>query len=248
MVSVKELQEKLKKFDSAARTANTTDELKSAWKAVFHKELSTKGANTFATYYKEMRSKTSKRGGARKTLRKRSSRKGARRVRRVQRGGVAPVNYTMTPGIYAQTYGQFPVEVDTDPASLKDLDVYFHDSLPLSPPGYWPKVPADMGSNKVGGARKGKKTRRQQRGGNLLESLKMSPLLPAIATPYPNVIQSINNAWSGGTTAVPAPSSAVQYTWQLQGSTGAPINPGLVTNIDGSFQRLASPAPWQTAN
>lgn len=245
MVSLKELQTKLKKFSTAAHSCNSADEIATAWHSVFRDNLSQKSAKCFANYYREMRSKSAKHGGVRRKTQRRH------RVKRVQRGGVAPVNYNMTPGLYTQTYGKFPVEVDMDPASIKDLDVYFHDSLPLSPPGYWPTVPADMGSNKVGGGRRGRggrKTRRRQRGGNLLESLKMMPLLPAIATPYPNVIQSINNAWSGGTSPIPTPSSAVQHTWQLQGAPGAPMNPDIVTKIDGSFQRLASPAPWQTAN
>jgi hypothetical protein len=246
MTSIKDLQSKLKRFNAIAKTTESADELQSAWRRLFHSNLSTQGANSFAQYYREMRSKSKQGGARRKTLRRRKT-----RTKRRQRGGVAPVNYAMTPGIYGQTYGEFPVPVDTDPGSIRDLDVYFHDSLPLSPVGYWPKVPEDMGSNKVGGAhkrRRERKTRRRQRGGNLLESLRMMPLLPSIATPYPNVIQSINNAWSGGTTQIPAPASPVHHTWQLQGNSGASINPGIVTHIDDNFQRLASPAPWQTSN
>lgn len=243
MPSIREVQHKLQDFDRAARRTESPDAFKSLWKRIFKQDLSDVAAKSFAHYYKEMRSKSKKHGGARR-----------RRTLR-QRGGAAytlpstPVNYTMTPGLYTQTYGSFPVEVDTDPASIRDLDVYFQDSLRTSPAGYWPQVPANMGSNKVGGGRRRKTQRRRgQRGGNLLDSLKMTPLLPTISTPYPNAIQSVNNMWSGGTTPVPAPASAVQYTWSLQGNGGAPINPGLVTNIDSSFQRLASPAPWQTSS
>jgi hypothetical protein len=245
MPSIKEIQHKLAAFDRAARGASGPDAYKSAWKRIFKQDLSDAGAKSFGRYYKNMRSKAH------------------RRTTRKQRGGSlspAPVNYTMTPGLYVEKYGQFPIAVDTDPSSLKELDVYFGDSLPRSPAGYWPTVPANMGSNKVGGRRRHRQTRRrkgtrrstrrahrQQRGGNLLDSLAMRPV-PYIGTPYPNTIQSVSNAWTGGTTAIPAPASPVSHTWEIRGSQGMAINPRLVANIDSSFQRLASPAPWQTSN
>jgi hypothetical protein len=248
MPSIKEVQRSLAAFDRAARHAASPDALKTTWKRVFKKDLSTTAAESFARYYKMMRSKGKK------------THKGGRRLRRAtqrrQRGGAAytlpstPVNYGMVPGLLTQTYGQFPVPVDTDPSSLRDLDVYFHDSLPLSPKGFWPTVPADMGSNKVGGGRRRRTQRhrrRAQRGGNLLDSLYMRPF-PYVSTPYPNIIQSATNTFSGGTSPVPTPSSPVNYTWQPQSGQGAGINPGLVTNIGSDFNKLASPAPWQTSN
>lgn len=258
MPSVKQIQGELARFDHAARSTETPDAFKALWKRIFNKELSEVGAKSFARYYKEMRSKTGTRAKHRKT----------QSVRRRQRGGAAftlpstPVNYGGTvPGLLTNTYGQFPVEVDTDPASIKDLDVYFHDSLPLSRPGYWPTVPADMGSNKVGGGRRprsgkrgGRKTRRRgsrkgrgQRGGNLLDSLAMRPFPFASSAP-PNAIQSIYNSYSGGTSPVPSPASPVNHTWSLSGTTGAPINPGLVSNISSNFSRSTSPPLWQSPN
>ena len=244
MPSIKEIQRKLAAFDRVARGAGGPDAYKSAWKRIFKQDLSDASAKSFERYYKNMRSKAH------------------RRSTRKQRGGSlspAPVNYTMTPGLYVKEYGQFPIAVDTDPSSLKELDVYFGDSLPRSPAGYWPTVPANMGSNKVGGARRrrtqrGKRStrrstrrRRTQRGGNLLDSLAMRPL-PYISTPYPNAIQSVSNAWAGGTTPVPAPASPVAHTWELRGAQGMAMDPRQVANIDSGFQRLASPAPWQSQN
>jgi hypothetical protein len=253
MPSIKQVQEKLAAFDRAARGIDAPDGFKKSWKRIFGKDLSDPAAKSFAQYYKEMRSKSGKRSSnTRKTHRggRRSHRRAHTQRRRRQTGGVAPVHYQMVPGLQTNTYGSFPVEVDTDPASIKDLDVYFHDSLPLSKPGYWPQVPADMGSNKVGGAhRRGRKTQRRhrkQRGGNLLETLSMRPL-PYIATPYPNMVQSAANTLNGGTSPVPTPPSPVNYAWELKGSAGSPINPGLVTNIGSNFNKLASPAPWQTS-
>lgn len=247
MPSIKEVQRQLAAFDRAARGAESPDALKAAWKRIFHKELSDAAAKSFARYYKTMRSKT----GKHKT--RRGHRGG-------QRGGAAytlpstPVNYGMVPGMLTNTYGNYPVEVDSDPASLRDMDVYFHDSLSLSRPGFWPSVPGDMGSNKVGGGRRRSRRarrrthrRRGQRGGNLLSSLYMRPV-PYISTPPPNFVQSGFNSFSGGTSPVPAPASPVNHTWSMSSGLGSPISPGLVTNISSDFGKLASPAPWQTSN
>ncbi len=243
--SIKQIHAQLQKFDTAARHAADHNGIAAAWKRIFDQELSPAAAKGFAQYYREMRSKTS-----RKMHKK--SRRVTRRHRRNQRAGgtLTPAPYpaqAMVPGMPVQTYGNFPVEVDTDPASIKDLDVYFHDSLPLSKAGYWPSVPANMGSNKVGGSRRRRGTRRL-RGGNLMDSIAMRTV-PYLSTPYPNVIQSLSNSWSGNPTPVPAPSSPVQHTWQpVSNGMAGVINPGAVSNIPDTFVKLASPAPWQTSN
>jgi hypothetical protein len=259
MPSIKEVQRQLAAFDHAARGAESPDALKASWKRIFHKDLSDAAAKSFARYYKTMRSKTGKHK-SRRSGHRGGGGCGYRSTRSRQRGGAAftlpstPVNYGMVPGLLTNTYGQFPVEVDTDPASLRDLDVYFHDSLSLSKPGFWPSVPGDMGSNKVGGGRRRSRRARQrthrrrgQRGGNLLSSLYMRPF-PYISTAPPNFVQSGFNSYSGGTSSVPAPASPVSHTWNLSSGLGSPISPGLVTNIDSNFSKLASPAPWQTSN
>ena len=232
----------MREFDAAARHVTSAAGFKALWGRVFGATaapLSDRAAKSFEHYYKEMRSKKSH----------------ARRHKtRRQRGGVAPVGYGMGPGIFTNSHGHFPVEVDTDPGSLKALDTtIWNDSLLLSKPAtWWPQVPADMGSNKVGGRRRrGRRagTRRgparRQRGGDLMESLFMRPL-PYTTTPYPNIVQSVSNSLAGGTSPVPTPSSPVQYTWLPSGTPGAPINPGQITPIANNFDRLASPAPWQT--
>jgi hypothetical protein len=237
MTSIAAIQEGLRAFDTAARANADPAAIQTAWKGIFQQSMNAASAKSFSKYYKEMRSKT--------------SRKNRRNTRRRMTGGAAPLNYTMTPGLPVNTYGQFPVEVDTDPASIKDLDVYFHDSLPLSKGGYWPTVPADMGSNQVGGRRRGSRSsrktlkRRKMRGGSLLDTISMRTI-PFNATPYPNAIQVASSAWSGATTPIPAPASPVQHTWTPMGMPGAPINPSAVTNISSDFSRLASPAPWQS--
>ncbi len=254
MTSISAIHEGLAAFDSAARKSASPDDIAAAWSGIFKQSMDAESAKSFSQYYKEMRSKTQRR-------------KGGKRTRKTMKGGSynlagSPLDYTVTPGLPVQTYGSFPVEVDTDPSSIKDLDVYFHDSLPLSKAGYWPTVPAHMGDNTVmkGGRRSlrlrsershGRKSlrkrrgSRKQRGGDLLATLNMRSL-PFNPTPYPNPVQSAATLWSGATTSIPAPASPVQHTWTPAGLPGQGINPRDVTDISSDFSKLASPAPWQS--
>jgi hypothetical protein len=245
MTSIAAIHNGLNAFDSAARTASSPDDIAAAWSNIFKQSMDAESAKSFSQYYREMRSKT--RRGVNKRTRK--------ATRKNMKGGAAPINYQTVPGLPVQTYGRFPVEVDTDPSSIKDLDVYFHDSLPLSKAGYWPTVPAGMGDNTVGAMKGGRRkrssrrktlrSRRSQKGGDLLATLNMRSL-PFNPTPYPNPVQSAATLWSGATTSIPAPASPVQHTWSPAGLPGQGINPRDVTDISSDFSRLASPAPWQS--
>ena len=178
--SIADVQRKLKTFDSFARHSSDTKTLQKKWHSLFGTNLSDLSAKSFVTHYREMRSKS--------TRGRKGNKKSRRLAKRVQYGGVAPLNYVMTPGADVSVYGRFPVEVDTDPGSIRDLDVYFQNALTLGCGNNnyndnvpWPQVPANMGSNQVGGARrhrkgrtarkgrKGRKTLRQrrQRGGDI---------------------------------------------------------------------------------
>jgi hypothetical protein len=170
--SIADVQRKLKTFDSFARHSSDTKALQKRWQALFGTNLTDLSAKSFVTHYREMRSKST---------RGHKGNKKSRRGRRTQYGGVAPLNYVMTPGADVSVYGRFPVEVNTDPGSIRDLDVYFQNALTLGCGNtkydnnvQWPQVPANMGSNQVGGrrhrkrrtvrkGRKGRKTQRQQR-------------------------------------------------------------------------------------
>jgi len=174
--SIADVQRKLKTFDSFARHSSDTKALQKKWHSLFGTNLTEVSAKSFVTHYREMRSKST-RGN--------KGNKKSRRGRRTQYGGVAPLNYVMTPGADVSVYGRFPVEVDTDPGSIRDLDVYFQNALTLGCGNtkydnnvQWPQVPANMGSNQAGGrrhrkgrtvrkGRKGRKTLRRQRGGDI---------------------------------------------------------------------------------
>lgn len=258
--TIAELRTNLHSFDSAARSAvkatNPETALQSAWKRQFNSELSKASAKSFVKYYRDMRSKS-----------KRAS-------RREQAGGMAPIHDTgMAPGLSVGVYGNFPFEAATDMKYIEDLDVYFANSLNrgCGVENSSLTVPETMGSNKVGGARKSRKSmarksykkrrtvarktmRRNRkykgnykgRGGNLLESLATHPY---ISSAPPNLIQQTSAVMSGSTSPVPFPGSPTTHAWGYQSSgISGIINPGVVSSIGDDLTKLASPAPWQTSN
>ena len=246
MVTIGKIQKDLKAFDVFARHSQDEKELQKKWSSLFKTPLSSQSAASFANYYRGMKSKSKK-----------------------MRGGFAPLtgaplSYSMTPGMTVGTYGRFPVEADMDPSTIRDLRVFYHDSLTdgCGKEDISPQIPKDMGSNQVGGKsrrkhrkgskkslrslrRKGRKTYRKMRGGNLLESL----IRPVIATAPPGPVLSALRDWNGATSPYPAPATPSVHTWQYKaGDLTGSINPGNVADISNQFTYLAKPAPWQTTN
>lgn len=248
MTTIAQIQHRMSAFDKYARAHHDAADLQKKWHALFGSALDTKAATSFTKYYRKMKNRTS----------------------RKQRGGMAPLSYTMTPGANVSVYGRFPVEVDTDPASIRDLDVYFHDALTKdcgnpAQAAAFPHPSAGMGSNQVGGrksrranrrratlrknrknSRKNRKSVRRHRGGNLGQSIAMHPF---ISTPPPNILQTTAHSWSGSPTPLPFPGNPSQHQWQYvsNGTTGL-INPGLISPIGTDFKTLANLDPYQTAN
>jgi hypothetical protein len=252
MTTIAQIQKSMRAFDTFARTSADPKQLQTKWHSLFSTQLDNKAANSFVQYYRKMKSRTS----------------------RKQRGGMAPLNYQMTSGSpNVSVYGRFPVEVGTDPASIKDLDVYFHNALTLdcgnpAQAAAFPTPSSGMGSNQVGGrSRRGRRqsrksrrqtvrhrnrynkrktNRRRQRGGNLGESILMRPYL---ATPPPNALQAAVNGWQGNPAQLPFSGNPVQQQWQyVSNGTAGIINPGLITPIGTEFRQLASLDPYQTAS
>jgi len=232
-------------FDSFARTHSKAADLKKEWKRLFGDDLSNSSAEAFVSYYRKM-----KRNSTRK-----------------MRGGYvgAPLNYTMTPGANVSVYGHFPVAVDSDTASIRDLDVYFANALTRdcgnpAQAAAFPHPNSEMGSNQVGGRhksrrnlarrktlRKNRKNRRgsrRQRGGNLMTTLGYHPFF---ATAPPNTLQIAAHNASGGVAPLPFPGSPVNHAWNyVSNGTVGVIDPGLVTPIGTDFKTLAGQDPWQT--
>lgn len=261
MVTISELQTKLNQFNQFAKTHNDPHKYMKKWNELFQTPLSLQSAKSFEMYYKEMRSKHT-----------------TRRQQRQHGGSGAPLDYSMTPGLNIQAYGRFPIEAGTDPASIRDLDVYFRDSL-TADCGVKDSsltVPPNMGSNQVGGGgnrsrrnrrstnrrgrsggrggRGGRTQRRRrlrlrQRGGDLLESITARMPFVHNSSVAPNMLQSAQNAYTGGTEPVPAPSDPSIHTWEPRThGVGGLINPGAVAYVPNDVGKLANPAPWMSSS
>jgi hypothetical protein len=136
------------------------------WAKLFNKPLSGKAASSLVNHYmNKVRGPTKKN----------------------HRGGShlgAPLDYVMRPGLPAvATYATFPTEVGPDVKSAADLDVYYNSGMGRScgTENTTAHVPASMGTNKVGGARR----TRKYRGGDFMASLgTTTPLLESpVASP-----------------------------------------------------------------
>jgi hypothetical protein len=243
MTTISELQRKLKAFNTfAKKTTGDETALQTKWKSLFSEPLSNTSAITFTKYYRDMRN------SAKQTTRK-------------QRGGMAPLTYDMTPGANVSVYGRFPVEVDTDMASIRDLDVYFNNSLTsgCGTENSSLTVPVEMGSNKVGGAKSRKsrvnrKTVRSARKNLRSRSLRNRSTRrmrggdwwdyrPYWASVPPNPLQSVSQSYAG--VAPPPSGDPTNHQWQYLTSGASGINPGMVTDIKYNLSMLANPAPWQ---
>lgn len=82
------------------------------WTNMFHTDLSTAELHGMISHYRGMSSPSTRR---------RRTRKAGRRVHK-QKGGMAPLDYTMGQGTTEQVYGRFPIEISA-PQPLATLDM-----------------------------------------------------------------------------------------------------------------------------
>lgn len=251
MTTISELQRKLHSFNEYARKSATSSvsdaasALQTKWKSLFLDSLSDTSANTFVKYYRDMTRK--------------------------QKGGMAPLTYAMVPGADVSVYGRFPTEVNTDMGSIRDLDVYFQNSLTTGcgTENSSLTVPVEMGSNKVGGksrsrslrksARKSrvnrnKTVRRNKNRSNRNRNTRRMrggadwwDYRPYWASVPPHTVQAAASSWQG--VAPPPSGNPTAHSWNYKtDGVGALIDPGAtITNIKSDFTNLANPAPWQMA-
>ena len=78
-----------------------------AWMEQFHMPVSNTAVKALIMHYRAVH----------------GSRSNKRLSRRKQKGGMAPVDYMMGPGLTAQTFGRFPVEMGVTPSVLNGLDL-----------------------------------------------------------------------------------------------------------------------------
>jgi hypothetical protein len=117
-LTVEALHASFEKIDAKARglvERGATDSelshgIQAAWSDQFHSDLSSAAAHGMVAHYRSIF-----KGGKRKT-------------RKAQRGGMAPVSWSMGPGTTA-SYGRFPVEMGSSPSALRSMDQFFENPV-----------------------------------------------------------------------------------------------------------------------
>lgn len=162
--------------------------VRNAWSEFFQRELGSPAVQGMIRHYKAMYSP-----------------KGLRISRKSQRGGMAPLDYTMGPGTTDAVYGRFPVEMGATPSVVQSLDRFFESPIGRScdsTGGY--NAPSQAGGRRR--SRRGGK--RGQRGGGFFDALMMPHAPPSVPR---NVIESSLSSIQGRPIVNPA-ASPVTYT------------------------------------
>jgi hypothetical protein len=150
----------------------------------------------------------------------------------------APLDYTLTPGSAFTTnpavavYDRFPIDPTVNPQVVSDLDVFFGSALSrgCGIENSSLQVPADMGSNQVGGKRRRTKRSLRYRGGsnssiatpgffdkfqsnmgNLGDSALHHPYM---STARPTLPHSLTHQWQGRVDSIPTSADPTNHTWK----------------------------------
>lgn len=199
VLSIPELRRAFEYIEEyAMRHPNDIKAFRQEWKKVFYKEVNSESAEEYLRHIREIKSSRLK--PLRKTIKGGAALAGA------------PLDYTtragiyITPGIDNGSYAQVPKYVSHGFWNPEPGISY--DPVPGQPP--WPKVPVDMGSNKVsggscdtgvcriGGNRKSRKLRKGTKGGASLQTAvdQLGMRLFGASSP-PNPLQSLEAKFAG---------------------------------------------------
>ena len=173
----------------------------------------------------------------------------------------APLDYAMVPGGSATAfttnpavavYDRFPIDPTVNPQVVSDLDVFFGSALTrgCGVENTSLQVPADMGSNQVGGKRKNKRNSRKIRGGytDILSNVKdfgdSMAYHPYMNSSVPTLPHSLNHQWQGKLDTIPASSDPTDHTWSYATEMAKqPVNPRDLITAQGPTAYL-----YQTTN
>lgn len=165
MMTVEGLHNTFEKIDSRVRCmiergkpdSALTCCIRKAWREFFQRDLSSPAVEGMIRHYRSVYQP-----------------KGRRGTRKVQRGGMAPLDYTMGQGITGAVYGRFPVEMGATPSVVGSLDRFFESPIGRScdSTGGFAALP------QTGGGRRTRSKNRNQRGGGFFDAL-FQPHAPA---------------------------------------------------------------------
>lgn len=242
-LSVSDIRSRFKEMDSHMRefirrnNLNNPRELgkqvSRQWAGLFNKQLSGSAANSLAKHYLNIHG------------------------RRAARGGSAPLDYVMRPGLPGvAAYATFPTEAGADPKAVGHLDVYYNNALGRScgTENTTAHVPKDMGSNQVpaapaappapvkGGARR-RRTTTRKRGGDFMLAMQTRPYVAE----NPSVpFQRMTESWYG---VAPYGTDSSEHSrgvgdLRLVSNGMLPINPDKISIVDKDITRMANPSPY----
>ena len=198
-ISVEGLRAAFAKVDSRARDiiarGKTDSELsraiQAAWEANFHQSLSAPALKGMTMHYRAMYRN--------------------RKTRRVQRGGMAPLDYTMGQGITQPVYGMFPTELGVLPRAASALDRFFESS-------------AARACDTTGG----EPAPGMQKGGGIIDAVLMGH--PPVSVPQNSFASAVGTA-QGSMALRDAPAAPTLHTWQMASFTPQPFNSGQLSSI-----------------
>lgn len=178
-MTVESLQASFESIDKKIRTliargktdSGILEQLKRAWNEHFHMSLSPAALRGLLQHYRATSSK---------------------RVTRKQRGGMAPLDYTMGQGTTDMVYGRFPVEIGSSPQVVRalDMDRFFEN-------------PISRGCNPTGGFDAPKQT-----GGGIFDAAMMGHMPASVPR---NALETTVSAIQGHTIANPSPSPVAAH-------------------------------------
>jgi hypothetical protein len=180
--------------------------LRKAWQEFFQQDLSNPAVEGMIRHYRSVYSP-----------------KGRRGTRKSQKGGMAPLDYTMGQGITGAVYGRFPVEIGATPSVVGSLDHFFESPVGRScdSTGGYPAPP------QAGGKRRSRK----QRGGAVFDTFFQGH---APASVPRNIIETGVSTLQGAPISNPS-ASPIAYTASLRDVGLQPFNPSSI----GSMSSLA---------
>jgi hypothetical protein len=151
--------------------------------------------------------------------------KAARKTRKAQRGGMAPMSWTMGQGVSSAVYGRFPTEMGTSAGAVSALDRFYESGISRA-------CDATGGCNTLAEQKGGRLTVQlpglQQNGGGAASAF-LSGHMP---TSVPrNFLETTVGTIQGVSPIGNPPSDPTIPTWSPASTTMGTYNPSSVTNL-----------------
>lgn len=141
VLTIPQLRKAFDTIEKESKHIKSPEEFQKLWKSVFHKSIDSKAAEAYLAM---------------------TSKKGKSRTRK-QKGGVAPIDYMLRPGIDSSSYGNYLPYVSSGLGFYNNINNIAMDA-DCGKQNISPVISADMGSNKV------------SYGGSLSEFLSQRPI------------------------------------------------------------------------